>query len=266
MAETPVGTKAQRTAGQRPTGSVGLRNFDQGVLDTLGAVVIEQNYWIPTSAVVPVVPTPGQPGIPVVFAFPEDLFERYKQPVITVRRDDISPALQRWHPGLQQYRAPAQTATAFEVSRGDPLNPIVVRGYDKYESREQAVPFDITYTISVLARHRGYGPSGDTPSGTASPKTQANALFDYVIRIFAPYTSILLRDSLGDCRSYSAFMEGTAHLDELAQVTERVIGFALTLRVEAELDLAATVEQTSVFGGGALPQQVQVSQLKPRKR
>lgn len=258
MAE-PRGTLEDREAGRAPTGTVGLRNFDQGLLETLGAVIIEQNYWILASAVLPVVPPPGSPGIPVVFSHPEDLFERYKLPVISVRRDDISPALQRWHPGMQMYRAPAAGARPVEVSRGDPLNPTVLSGFDRYEYREQAAPFDITYTISVLARHRGFGPAGDTPSGTASPKTQVNALFNYVLRIFAPYTSILLRDDLGDLRSYSAFMEGTSHLDELAQVTERVIGFALTLRVEAELDLGAPVEQTSVFEGASLG----MTQLKP---
>lgn len=232
-----------------PTGSVGVRNFDQGVLDTLGAVLIDSNYFLPKLDLLPIQATPGMPGIPIVFAFPEDLYERYKLPVMVVRRDDIAPAMQRWHPGMVTYRAPAKGSREVTVSRGDPLNPVVKTGYTRYEQQQQAVPFDITYTLSILARHRGFGPAGETPEGTASPRTQINKLLDYVLRIFAPYTSLHLKDDLGDVRSYSAFMEALSHLDELAEVTGRVIGFALTLRVEAELDLSDPIEQSTVFGG-----------------
>lgn len=249
MSEPVIGTVPDRTEGRRPTGIVGLRNFDQGVLDSLGVVLVESNYYLSKDALSPMQATPGMPGIPVVFSFPEDMFEKYKLPVVVIRRDDISPAMQRWHPGMVTYRSPAKGARPVSVSYGDPLNPVVKAGFDRYEQQEQAVPFDITYTISILARHRGFGPGGETPTGTASPRTQINKLLDYVLRIFAPYTSVHLKDDLGDVRSYSAFMESISHLDELAQVTERVIGFALTLRVEAELDLSDPTEHTTVFGG-----------------
>jgi len=75
-----------------------------------------------------------------------------------------------------------------------------------------------------------------------------NQLLDYVLRIYAPYCTVAVSDSLGDLRSYHAFMESISHLDELGEVTGRMIGFALTLRVEAELDLNDPTETTSVFG------------------
>ena len=44
-------------------------------------------------------------------------------------------------------------------------------------------------------------------------------------------------DSIGDVRTYEAFQESISPLDEVSEVVDRVIGFAVTLRVEGELDL-----------------------------
>jgi hypothetical protein len=57
------------------------------------------------------------------------------------------------------------------------------------------------------------------------------------MRTYQPYCEVRIRDSIGDVRGYESFCEGPSHLDEVSEVVERVIGFALTLRVEAELDL-----------------------------
>ncbi len=253
--QTPTQDFDAREAGRAPAGRVGLRNFDQGVVETLGAEVFDSgtglsNYFIATSRIAPVEPAPGLPGIPITFSHPEDIWERYRQPVIVIRRDDIAPAMTRWHPGMVTYRTPALGAKPVSVRLGPTTG--VVAGYDKYEQKEQAVPFDITYTISILARHRGKGPlprRGDPAKFTGaagSPRNQVNAILDYCLRIYAPYTAVLVRDSLDDIRTYSAFMEAISHLDEVPEVTERVLGFALTLRVEAELDLRDPVTQRAV--------------------
>ena len=208
------------------------------------------NYFIAKERIAPVEPAPGLPGIPITFSHPEDIWERYRQPVIVIRRDDIAPAMNRWHPGMVTYRAPALGAKPMTVTLGPTTGS--VSGFDRYEQKEQAVPFDITYTITILARTRGKGPlprRGD-PAGfkgaAGSPRNQVNRILDYVLRIYAPYTAVLVRDSLDDIRTYSAFMEAISHLDEVPEVTERVLGFALTLRVEAELDLRDPVIQHSV--------------------
>lgn len=231
---TPRGDPRDRVLGTAPTGSVGLRNFDEGVVETLLPELISDNYYL--TKVPSVHPPPGSPGIPIVFSHPEDLFERYKLPVVVIRRDDLSPALGRWHPGTVTYKAPSVYAEPIEVTLSN-TEQTVLRGYSRYEVQQQAVPFDITYTITILARHRGYGKGSPGVTGAGSPRNQVNQLLDYVMRIYQPYGQVIVRDSLGDARSYSAFMESTSHLDEVAEVTERVIGFALTLRVEAELDL-----------------------------
>jgi len=253
-----VGDVESREAGTAPSGIVGLRNFDAGVVETLGAEVHEvstgkgphSNYYILPSATFPVEPAPGLPGIPVTFSHPEDIYARYRQPVIVVRRDDISPAMNRWHPGQKSWKAPAQTARPVSVTF-DPgtFGETTVHGFDRYETKDTGVPFDITYSIQIFARHRGKGPlpKKGVPTGftgaAGSPRNQVNAVLDYVLRRYAPYCQVILEDSLGDKRKYSAFMEAVSHLDEVPEVTERVLGFAVTLRVEAELDLSDPVVQ-----------------------
>lgn len=259
----PTSDFESRAYGEAPSGTIGLRNFDEGLVTTLGAVIHEAdsgkgpetNYFIETG-LLPVEPPPGLPGVPVTFAFPEDIWERYRQPVIVVRRDDISPAMNRWHPGMKEWRTPAQTANPKQVV----LNPgtfgeETLLAWDAYEEKEMAVPFDISYTISILARHRGKGrlPPKDKPIGftgaQGSPRNQVNKIFDFVMRKFPPYCQVLVRDSLDDIRAYSAFMEAVSHLDEVPEVTERVLGFALTLRVEAELDLVDPIVRKAVTDG-----------------
>jgi len=254
--QIPVSGESSREQGTAPAGIVGLRNFDAGVVETLGAEVHEvdtgkgphSNYYIAQSDMVPVEPAPGLPGIPVTFSHPEDVYERYRQPVIVVRRDDISPAMNRWHPGHKSWKAPAQGANPVTVVRNpDTFGEMRLEGFDRYETKDTGVPFDITYTISIYARHRGKGPlpKKGVPTGftnaAGSPRNQVNAVLDYVLRRYPPYCQVLVEDSVGDQRKYSAFMEAVSHLDEVPEITERVLGFAVTLRVEAELDLSDPV-------------------------
>jgi len=214
-----------RTNGQAKTGEVTLRDFDQGVVETLGAEIIPDSngaakYWL--TKIPGCAPPPGSPGIPVVFANPEDVYQAYKLPVLLVRREDISAAMERWNPGTGTYRVPADGAEAITVpSPGGNL-----LGHTLYEEQQQAVPFDLTYTLQVEARYH------------AHLLNQANSLLKYILRVYTPYCRVLVLDSLKDVRSYDAFMEGVSNLDEALDVSERKFGFAVTLRVKAELDLA----------------------------
>lgn len=217
--------RARQAGGQR-TGTVGLRDFDRGVVETLKAVVInnaegQPNYWLTELGGIPLadidmpLAPPGMPGIPITFAFPEDIYEHWRKPGIIVSRDDASPAMQRYHPGAMQYNAPAKNA-----------RPVVYgtqTGFSSMETLSQAVPFDLIYTINII---------------TIGSRNLANKLLDHVLRIYPPYAAIYVLDSVGDQRTYSAWMDGVSMLDELADVSERSIGFAVTLRVEAEFDLS----------------------------
>jgi hypothetical protein len=221
-----------RLEGRSPTGTVCLRDFDQGVVTTMGAQLAyndqgqARNYYLDVPGVRGRIGREGIPGVPIVFAFPEDVFEKYDFPLIVCRRDDITPTMNRWHPGLVQYRAPAGTGSAAVVN-SNPGNPGAedLTGFNKVEELQQAAPYDISYTISIFGRNRGGGTN------------QANAILKTILRVYQPYSLVHVIDSIGDGRTYEAFQESISHLDEVPEVVDRVIGFAVTLRVEAELDL-----------------------------
>ena len=223
------------------TGGVSLRNFDEGVVKTLGAKVfygdstepptaaeldactdeelerLQPNYFVPDGVIPGVPPPAGYPGIPVTWSNPEEQFEKYKVPLFWIERQDVTPAMNRWHPGLLQYRTSGLGAL--------PVGDEADGNYDRYEQIQQAVPFDITYSLNIESR------SGIKTRG------RAVAMFMYALKVFPPYCYVALLDSLNDVRTYDAFMESTNPLGEVQDVTERRIGHVMTIRVEAELDL-----------------------------
>lgn len=216
-----------RQEGRARTGTVGLRSFDEGIVRTLRTVLVEPtqgqaDYYL--QGIEGLDLAPGMPGVPIVFTYPEDAFAKYKVPVITVNRDDIEPAMNRWHPGSLQYRAPAPGAHQVTV-RGR-------TGFDRYEEMQQAVPYDLTYSLVLYTRTRNQG----------------NILMDYCLRIYPPYCNVKVLDSIGDFRLYAAFTEGIGSLDDVPEIGDRVIAFAVTLRVEAELDLNDPYTYKAVMG------------------
>lgn len=234
MAE-PSG-KLDRYLGNARNGTVTLRSFDEGVIRKMGAVVVRTartagfgaNYFIQN---VPNLSQPtDHPGVPVVFSIPDDVFEEYRLPVVVVQRQDIRPAMQRWHPGAWQYRVPALGASQFTfMGRTEATRTVL---------QFQAVPFDFTYVIRIIARNRG-------GAEQSSPRNQANALFMHLIRIYQPYCAVYVEDSVGDIRSYHATAEYGVE-DEVLDVTARTIGFTIDLNIEGELDLNQEVEFPSV--------------------
>lgn len=212
----------RRAQGQDRNGEVTLRDFDVGIIDTLGAFTgADQNKYLKIDGVDP---APNRPGVQIVFASPEDTYEKYELPIVLVRRDDLSPAMTRWHPGRLKYRRPAATAVPVVYGAGTSYER---RGYDRMEEQQTTVPFDLSYTITVLARYRG------APLQTH----QANRIVQYILRTYQPYSVVRVVDSVGDVRPYDVFMDGSSSLDTIQGVTERLIGSAINLRVEAALDL-----------------------------
>lgn len=229
MSGTDPSLLAERTAGTRPCGEVTLRDFDQGIIETLGGVVINGQYYINIDGVMP---PAGEPGLPVHFMYPEDTFANLLFPCFVVNRDDISSATMRLHPGMDQYRAPAPTAQPVQVQ-----TPWGVRDYyDRTIQQAQATPYDITYTVNMYNTKRGgYG-----------GKKAVNAMLDYVLRRCPIYGQVFVKDSLGDVRSYEMFQEGISGVDDVAGVAERYTQFAVTFRVEAEYDLNPVREARTV--------------------
>lgn len=212
----------QQVLGERPNGTVTLRSFDQGVVETLGGRVIGDRYYVTIDGVEP---PPGDPGIAVHFMYPEDLYANFRYPAFVISRDDMSISFGRIHPFNAQYHAPAKSALPV-VAQGP--NGTTLSGFDKMSERQDATPYDFTYTINIYNTLRGgFGGRG-----------AANLMLDYTLRRFPPYGQVFVPDSLGYVRTYEAFNEGVTNLDDLMGVSERVIVFAVTVRVEGEYDLA----------------------------
>lgn len=238
----------RRSNGQERNGVVTVESFDHGIVETLGAKPLPvpgvpnqfAYYWVLPN----VTPPPGMPGIPILFEDAEDVYEKYKVPYILVVPAAPVAAMHRWHPTTIEYRAPARSARVVEAGG--------VRGYDRYEEKQQAHPFDFTYTLQLKTTRRvmprparATGPN----AGPAIPVVEggsANSLLQAVLEVYPTYCAVNVRDSLGDVRTYSAFMEGTEKVHETTTVGDRLMGYAVTVRVEGEWDLTGVQEGTAV--------------------
>ena len=210
------------------TGDVWLSDFDRGVITSLGGVVntVGDMYVVDVPGVSPP-PQTGEiefEGIPVYFAFPDETIDPKILPSFVVRRDEMTPAMSRWHPGNQQYQVPAPGANSVTITNprtGD----TIATGFDSYEDKSQAVPFDLLYTVQIRARYRN------------NLKVEAMQMLRFTLKRFPPYCTVYIKDSEGDLRSYTTFMESPSALDTKPDVAGRETNFNVTLRIEAELDL-----------------------------
>jgi hypothetical protein len=215
------------------TGDVALEDFDRGVVVTLGGVVNSQGTHYVINDVPGVAAPPDFEGVPIYFAFPDEVLEDLILPCWVVRRDSITPAMSRWHQGMHPYRIPApgaQVATVSNPITGD----VTHEGYTEYEEKTQATPFDLLYNIQIRARYRN------------NLRVPAMKMLTYTLRQYQPYTQVLVMDSMDKRRSYDAFMETPAAQDTQTNVADREIRFNVTLRVEAELDLNDPYVQKSM--------------------
>lgn len=193
------------------TGSVFLRNFDQGVVETMNGEVRliagQRNYFIDIPACTPV-------AVPVIFLNPEQVFEDKIYPSFTMSRSGAFPALQRWH-SVGQLEYIADAVSGYSVVGG-------VTGPDFVEIKAQAIPFDITYDIACYARY----------------EREAVPMIKHLLRVWQPYSKLRLVDSLGQNRVYSVYNENdVSDLAEVTSVAERVRGYLVSIRVEGELDI-----------------------------
>lgn len=214
-------------------GDVFLENFDEGIVKTLEGVLIGDDYFLPLSKA-PTVQPPlytelaadpdligkPMPGIPFIFANPGEAVQRYVIPCIRVRREDPSPALERWGSLQDKYRAPAPGEPEIVVQYGNRTK----RGYAKYEMQPAGWPYDIPYTITIET------------NGVRARLTN-HILLKHCMGIFGPYGVVTVTDDMGRDRKYNVFGEGPSNLDIIGDLRDRTIISALSLRVAAELDV-----------------------------
>ena len=203
------------------TGSVFLRNFDEGLVVTIGGELINieldgetvQEYALRVGGVTG--PDQYSGMVPIIFQNPEDVYQRAYLPHVVISRSNIQPAMNRWQPGGRAYMVPAAN-TGWTMVDGVRVPTLV-------EIADPAVPFDITYDLHIRARLRAQADL---------MLRQIGGALGYVLA----YATLFLKDSEGDDRSYEAFVESIDNLDEVAEIADRTIGHTLSVRVEAELD------------------------------
>ena len=215
------------------TGDVALEDFDRGVVVTLGGEVNSESTHYVIKDVRGVAAPPDFEGIPVYFAFPDEVLEDLILPCWVVRRDSISPAMSRWHQGMHPYRIPGPNAKAVTVTNPR-TGEVTHEGFSEYEEKTQAVPFDLLYNIQIRARYRN------------NLRVPAMKMLTYTLRQYQPYTQVMVMDSMDKRRTYDAFMETPSAQDTQTNVADREIRFNVTLRVEAELDLNDPYVQKSL--------------------
>lgn len=214
------------------TGQVFLRNFDQGMVDTIGAITDPTN---PPGDPRFILTVPGATDqtVKVYFAKPEAIFRKKVYPFITIDREEFTPALHRWMGvGQLEYRTGVSGTQIFVQTSRDGTG---VSGFGQYQTKPQAIPYDIVYTVTCFDRYEG----------------PAQAMLLKLLKVFPPVGKVFVSDSLGLNRTYEAYQEGAiANLKEVIDPVTRFIGYAITVRVEGELDLADPSVGNTVTGFG----------------
>lgn len=216
------------------TGEVFIRNFDQGVVETMNGTVRiidgQKNYFIDVPACTP-------PAVPMIFLNPEQVFESKIYPSFVMARTGVYPALQRWHSvGQLEYIVGLVSGGTSEVSGRDGS---VISGYNQIETKVQTLPFDLMYDLSCYARY----------------EREAIPMLKHLLRVWQPYSKINVVDTLGQTRVYSVYNENdVADIGEIVDVADRMKGYSVSIRIEGELDIndpwvrATVLEQVTQTG------------------
>lgn len=206
------------------TGSVWITNFDSAIVSGLGAVPDTSNVNDPCYKLSVAIGN-STIKVPVYFSQPEPIFQKKVFPFITITRD-IVQARHRWMGvGQLEYRA-GVSGTSIILNSG-------VSGFTQYQMKPQADPFDIAYTISIWDRY----------------EKSALTILQKVLKAYPPIGRLIVYDSLNLRRSYEYYLEGEiANLQEVIDPVTRARGYAITVRVEAELDLVEPYTSDSVSG------------------
>lgn len=214
------------------TGDIFVREFDIAMFDALNAFVQNDRVFVQkiNGVKVPLFDEDhtikeevgkSMPGIPVIFVNPDDAIQHYNMPCFRITREDVSPALERWMSLHLKSRKPAPGATPVTVNYGGRT----LTGWSKYEEQDGSWPFDISYTITCES------------SGLAA-RTECLLMLRYLMKKMPPYGVVTARDSLGKDRKYNIFVEGPSELGMVTDIRDRGMIMALSVRIEAELDLS----------------------------
>jgi len=201
---------------------VTVNNFDEGVILQLGGVRSKDTvdgrqrdmYRIKFEGLrqfAGVESKTEEPLVPCRFVMPEQSIAQYIVPMVVIRRGTPAFAARRWHPFAVAYRKASSGAVSKTIND--------VSGFDSYAERLAPYPFDIPYSIQLLARY----------------ETDALLMLLQCLRYVDPRGWVKVK--LGEeTRTYDAFLEGIDDISELSDVAGRIRGYAMSVRILAEID------------------------------
>ena len=202
------------------TGQVFLEDYDVGLVRTMGGQIIDmsldqevaQQFALQVDGVTGPPETQGM--VPIVMSDSDMAYVDEYLPQIVIARGAISKAPERWHPGGREYFLPAYGSQ--QVPSSTPGRTMA----DRVEIKWYAYPYDINYDVHIRARRR----------------RDADRMLRSIGRYLWKYGQVFVVDSEGDERGYYAFQESLDPLTEIQDVTQRMQGHTISLRVECELD------------------------------
>lgn len=222
-------------------GTVYIREFDLGVISTIGgelieilrdgeaarAYVLDPEHHSALGSMRCEGPDEFDQKIPIMFGTPEGAYEKEFFPSVVIRPGDPQPDWIRWEPGGTAYKLPADGAKEVSVTintQGD-----VVNGFDRYEVRGKEVPHNLPYDIELRARKRW----------------QKVAMLHHVQKKLYD-RALFLTDTAGNERSYDLQWEGFSSADEFAEVADRTLAYIVSILVVGGLDIRDPVVYPSV--------------------
>lgn len=156
--------------------------------------------------------------VPVIFSYPMAVYQNQVYPSIVIERTDISKALGRWIGyGATQYVVPYDGARI--IGQDENGNNI----YDKYTKKGVEIPFDISYSISILGIFRN----------------QVMDILNSLLGVFAVNGILIAKDSEGEDRIFNVYIDRIGESIDYSDINQRRITNSLDMRVEAGLDYGA---------------------------
>ena len=211
------------------TGDVDLLDWDDAMIRGFGALWDEpkNEFYLPLNGIF--VKVEGR-QVPinkalVVYKRPEPTQIKATTPMIAVIRDSIVPAEVRLQTQTMQYRLPTDGAT--QVSAGGTL------GWTQYDTKDFEQPYDMFYTFECWSKYR----------------TVSQMLLSIVMRAFPIHSNVTLTDGLGNPRTYAIYQQGINDLTDVSSMVDRIPGYALSVKAEAELTLDREPVSLPAFTG-----------------
>ena len=217
---------------------VGFKDFDKGLVVTLKSTLVEfvvkggGTRKVYAKRILGVATNvSGYNGlVPIYFAYPEDVYQRFRLPCIVVRRTGYTPAFDRqpWY-GSRRSRLDTSTAkTAVNPNYPDKYK----QGYDSYGRQWGAKPFNIAYDVQLMARRENTG---------------LIMLTDMLSICTPPFFTVGVTDSAGDVREYDAGEVNVSPMLEIADIADRMIAWTISFEVRGEIDLVPEVQETDII-------------------